>query len=50
MFSYHCGEEGFRLLLPYLLEDSENLPIAITVMRDLTQRETLWGLAKDAIF
>lgn len=50
MFSYHCGEEAFGLLLTYLLEDSKILLIAITVMRALILRETLWGLAKDAIF
>lgn len=50
MFSYRCGEEAFGLLHTYLLEDSKNLHAAITVVRALTLRETLWGLAKDAIF
>lgn len=50
MFSNHYGEEAFALFLMYFLKDSENIPIAITVMRALILRETLCSLTKDAIF
>lgn len=50
MFSYHCSEAAFGLLLTCPLEGSKNFPIAITVMGALTLGEALWSLAKYAIF
>lgn len=38
VFSYHCSEAAFGLLLTYLSEGREHLPTAVTVMRALTLR------------